>query len=107
LSQQFLPQSDGGQTLPPLPPKPAATLIAQPAVVSKGNTILIAWSSVGMKTDGCTLRSNDVFLAQKNEGTKVIPGSGQSLGVMTFQLTCTPLSGLPIEKSASVTITNP
>lgn len=85
--------------------KPVAMLIAQPRIAVRGNPIVVSWSTVGMKASApCILRSGDVALAQKNEGSTIVPGSNLARGTKTFELSCTAASGEAIQRTASVTV---
>jgi len=101
---------------PPAPvpfPKPAvpsiqsvATIFVQPRSVSRGNPVLVSWSSVGTsQSTPCTVRTGNITIAQKSEGSKVISTTPQTArGTMTFTLSCMSQSGDKIERSASTLI---
>ena len=88
-------------------PGPAvATLIVQSQSVRRGNPILVAWSTLGMKTDSvCTLTFAGAGVAQGNGGARpvTIPLSAQA-GIGDIVLSCNPMSGAVLEKRASFTI---
>jgi hypothetical protein len=89
----------------PLPP--VATLIVQPHSVVRGNTIVVSWSSIGMKSDApCRVLIGDVFLlAQGNEGTRRIPTDQSTpTSTMKFSLECTKASGESLEQRAFVMV---
>lgn len=88
-------------------PGPAvATLVVQAQSVRRGNPILVAWSTLGMKTDNvCRLTFAGEQVAQGNGGARpvTIPLSAQA-GIGVIVLTCNPMSGAALEKRASFTI---
>ncbi|MEK7133946.1 MAG: hypothetical protein AAB804_02650 [Patescibacteria group bacterium] len=106
LPQQLLQTLNGkAQSAQTQPVSPAATLLVQPAGVSKGNPVLVSWSSVGMKSEGCRVRRGETVLGQKNEGTRILStGPGTPSGPMTFIFECTALSGQEIQKMVSIVV---
>ena len=90
----------------PIPGPAVATLIVQSPSVRRGNSILVAWSTLGMRTDSvCKLTFAGSEVAQGNGGSRpvTIPLSAQT-GVGEIALSCTPITGAAIEKRASFTI---
>ena len=112
IAQQLLNALRGtASTLSATPIPPAgipseATLFVQPRIVVRGNSIVLSWSSVGMKTDApCTVSNKTSVLAQKNEGSKIIPTDASTpRGPMTFTLSCAAHSGAMIRQTAFVTV---
>jgi len=93
-------------------PEPVATLIAQPKEVTRGGAVTVSWSSVGMSPSSQCLvtvesgGSTNTFIAQANEGTKVIPTSATTApGTWNFTMQCMALSsGTLINRLASVLV---
>ncbi len=84
---------------------PAALIIVQPSIVTLGNPILVAWTSVGMSSvNACVVSEGTTILAQSNEGSKILPTIASTSQDATFALLCTSQSGQTIEQTASVTI---
>ncbi|MEK7133947.1 MAG: hypothetical protein AAB804_02655 [Patescibacteria group bacterium] len=107
LAQQVMDKLQGRAVSPDLNTalRPVAVVYAQPAVVMRGNPILVSWSSVGMKAGSCALRSGGTILAQKNEGARTIQtGQGTLRGAMTFSLSCAAANGETVERSTTVTV---
>lgn len=88
-------------------PGPAvATLVVQSQSVRRGNSVLVAWSTLGMKTDSvCKLTFAGTEVAQGNGGARpvTIPLSAQT-GTGEIVLSCNPMSGAALEKRVSFTI---
>ena len=89
----------------------AASLVTQSASVRIGRPILVAWSSVNMRTDTpCHLNvpyadNTEETVGDSNAGTKSIRVSpSASAGTATFRLQCNPISGAPVEKTVSFDI---
>lgn len=80
-----------------------AIVVAQPKEVARGNPISVAWSSVGMSTETpCVLRAGGVEIAQKNQGSSIVPTSQATrLGSLIFTLECTSSSGAAIRRTAA------
>lgn len=90
----------GGSTGPA-----ASILLAQPRVVDVGDTVLVSWASVGMRTDTlCKVSTGLESIGESNEGTQKFVVPGGTFGTITFRLSCTPGQGLPHEKTATVTV---
>ncbi len=105
-------QSDvPGVNSSPTPGPGVATLVIQSEKVRRGNAILVAWSTLGMKTDAvCKLflklpGQAETEVAEGNGGARPlgIPISAQA-GTGEIILTCMPIAGGKIEKRASFTI---
>lgn len=90
----------------PTPGPAVATLVVQSQSVRRGNSILVAWSTLGMKTDNvCKLTLAGVEVARGNGGARpvTIPLSAQT-GTGEIVLSCNPMSGAAIEKRVSFTV---
>ncbi len=84
---------------------PASLIIAQPSVVTKGDVVVVSWTSVGMNTSTqCEITSDGgTQTARSNEGTLYVDTSTMS-SIVTFTQRCTSKAGDLIEKTASVTL---
>lgn len=83
-----------------------ATVIAEPKDVTRGNPITVAWTSVGMSADTpCTLRANSTFIAEGNQGSRVVPTTAATrVGSLIFTLSCTTASGTKYQRTAAVMV---
>lgn len=91
-------------TKPAIAPQPVATLIAQPTTTTRGQSVVLSWSTAGMRTDSCSLTTAGVSLAQGNDGSKRIATNANSPSPMVFLLTCAAVDGTSVQESASVTL---
>lgn len=86
----------------------AATLVSQQDSVRAGETVYLAWSSVGMKTNSCSLgiRGGQQFVQGANEGDQrfQLPSSASSGSTLVLELSCTSLSGEVVVRGASVRV---
>ncbi len=90
--------------LPPTPPQPQASIIVQPKQVTRGNPIVVSWTSVGMSTSApCRVTQNGTSLATGNSGSKIIQTTALPPGTLTFVLTCS-ASGKEVKQSASASV---
>ncbi|MEY4747343.1 MAG: hypothetical protein RLZZ416_392 [Candidatus Parcubacteria bacterium] len=89
-----------------LPVNYAAELVAQPPSITRGMSIHVSWSSVGMKTgDPCVLAQEGKALARKNSGSITISTTqATSRGTIHFVLGCVSQSGSAVRKTAAVVI---
>ncbi|OGG75726.1 hypothetical protein A3A41_01875 [Candidatus Kaiserbacteria bacterium RIFCSPLOWO2_01_FULL_54_22] len=110
VAQQLLQALNGGQPAPttqgpPQTTRAVAAILAQPRSVTRGNPVALSWSSVGMKTSSpCIVRMGPAILAQKNQGSKIIPVGLGAQSPIVFTLTCTTPVGETIEKATSVAV---
>jgi hypothetical protein len=104
-STQAIQQSFGTGSTSTAAVNPAALLIVQPSSISRGGSLLLAWSSVGMSTQNpCQVLQGGAVIALSNAGSKAIPTSSASLGALAFTLSCTTASGQSFMQSASATV---
>lgn len=102
-------QPQGSLAIPPQV-QPVASLLAQKKEVARGETIVISWSSVGMRVgEPCRLTqkagTETALIASANEGSKRISTeTAQSGSDWEFTLQCTAISGTTITQAASVRI---
>lgn len=87
-------------------PNPAAILVVQPQTVLRGNPLLVAWATVGMKIDReCVLTQNGVYkIGEGNQGSVVVSTKQPQTGIIFFQIDCVTQSGQSLERSTSATI---
>lgn len=100
-----------GANSSPTPGPGVATLVVQAQSVRRGNPVLVAWSTLGMKTDPtCRLllklpAQAESEVAQGNGGARpvAIPISAQA-GTGEVVLRCNPIVGPAVEKRVSFTV---
>lgn len=84
----------------------AATLVTQRTFAEPGETVLIAWSSVGMKANSCSLgiQGGTAFVQGANEGDQSfkLPDGAVSGSTLVLQLSCTTLGGENVVRGASI-----
>ena len=109
VSSQLLSQQ--GQIIgQSLPPDPVALIIVQPREISRGGTLLVSWSTVGMSTSdlcGVYVRADgaEALLARNNEGSRTAKTNATSTpGVWDFTLRCTTVSGTSLEQKTSAVV---
>ena len=108
LEDALKPTSQTPQTLQPV--EAVATIIAQPSEITKGKSIIVSWSTVGMSTNvPCTVMlstgTSTSVVGQGNEGTRSIETSTTSAsGAWDFVLKCTAANGGVVERSTSVPV---
>ena len=86
-------------------PNSVALIIAQPQTVSRGNTLLVAWSSVGMSGSApCQVTEGSVIIGTNNASYVRLPTNTLSVGTLTITLTCTTATGSQFVQSVPVTI---
>ncbi len=88
-------------------PQPVATILVQPRDVLKGKSVLVSWSSVGMRLDQpCRAfvgtGSSETLIAQAPEGSRTVTAT--STGTLSFSLRCTSSAGLPIQQATTVNV---
>ncbi|MSU73729.1 hypothetical protein EXS56_01160 [Candidatus Kaiserbacteria bacterium] len=83
-----------------------ATVVAQPKEVTRGNPITVSWTSIGMSTDSpCVLRANSTFIAEGNQGAKVVPTTQATrVGSLIFTLSCTTAAGVTFQRTTAVMV---
>jgi hypothetical protein len=86
-------------------------LLVQPRQVSKGSSIIVSWTSVGMsKTKPCKVSQEGgagrVVIAEANEGTRVVPTKTEdAAGTWRFFLACTSVSDVQeSEQTATISV---
>jgi hypothetical protein len=84
---------------------PKSLIIAQPANVARGRSILVSWTSVGMddKTP-CTIYANDTQMAEGNSGTQFYRTDANTPLQITFSQKCISFAGNPVSVSTNVTL---
>jgi len=109
LEDALKPTGETPQTLQPV--QAVATIIAQPSGITRGRSVIVSWSSVGMSTNvpcTVTLQSGTTtsVVGQGNEGTRTIETSTTSAsGTWNFVLKCTAATnGTAIERTTSVPV---
>jgi hypothetical protein len=84
-------------------PAPVATIIVQPTLAIRGATLIVSWSSLGVRTDiPCQVSMSSTTIAQANAGSKRIQANIP--GIVQFVLSCMSPSGTAIQQSASATV---
>lgn len=83
---------------------PAAQIIVQPATISAGNAVMLAWSSVGMgNLSVCSVMEDGaIALSSANSGSKSVTLA--SKGNHTFSITCNPPAGTTISQVVTVAV---
>lgn len=98
------PDTGSGDTVVP----PAATLVMQLSSGRPGSTVSLAWSSVGMRTQSCTLgvKGQDPFVQGVNAGDQAfrLPARALSGSVLDIKLTCTSVAGESVVRGASIAV---
>ena len=89
------------QTPPVSTSRSALKLLVQPAVVRSGRTALLAWTSVGMQSGSCRVRTGSSSIANSNEGSRV---SAQLFEGTTFVLECKDHTGATVASEAVVQV---
>jgi hypothetical protein len=86
----------------------ASTLVMQSTRARAGETISVAWSSVGMKDASCALgvKGGQPFVSGKNEGSQQfqMPASALSGSSLELELNCTSVAGGIVVKGAAIAI---
>lgn len=86
----------------------ASTLVTQSTTAVPGQTVLLAWSSVGMQSNSCTLGIKNAapFIQGKNEGDQrfQLPSLAASGSVLELELKCMTLTGQNVVKGASIRV---
>jgi len=89
----------------------ASQIIVQPRQVSRGNSFIVSWTSVGMnKTKPCKVSQETsagrTTIAEANEGTEIIATKKEdAAGVRTFSLVCSSVLNTEFqEQTATVSI---
>ncbi len=83
------------------------SIIAQPQQAFVGNSIVISWSSVGMRNDvPCRTQLvapvGTTTVAVSNEGSKII--TAPEKGIMRFTISCTTLNGTAVTQATNVAV---
>lgn len=83
-----------------------ANIVIQQKEVTRGNPIMVSWTSVGMSADTpCVLRANSTAIAEGNQGSKTVPTTqATQLGSLIFTLACTTQSGTAFQRTAAVMV---
>jgi hypothetical protein len=82
----------------------AAHLIAYPKQQGRNKSVVVFWSSVGMKDNGCSVTAGGDAFAAGNVGEKRFAISSYDSGDITFELRCTPQTGSVVVKTTSVRV---
>ncbi len=117
-SQVFSYFSGSGSQAPPSQPsrqvyyptqsvQAVASIIAQPQQAYVGNSIVISWSSVGMRADApcrtlMLTKNSTTTIGTTNEGSRIVTAT--SSGLMRFLMECKPLSGGTVRQATAVGI---
>ncbi len=93
----------------PTPVQPVASIVVQPKSVTRGNPVIVSWSSVGMQANApCTVLlgtgSSTSTIAQANEGSERIPTDTSTGSTWNVTLQCTSLAGDALSQTVSVSI---
>ncbi|HWO07048.1 MAG TPA: hypothetical protein VNM40_00515 [Candidatus Paceibacterota bacterium] len=84
----------------------AGIVLAQPGTVRRGQSLVLSWSSVGMRENSCMIRFKDgEEIARTNNGTQrlVLP-SEAATGSLAFEFSCTPPEGGTKTAEATVSV---
>ncbi len=84
----------------------AATIITQPIAIRRGDSVLVSWTSVGMKNDDkCRLFiDTSQLIAQANEGTQLVPTTGAASSSLMFTLQCKSLKGDTVTQTTTLSL---
>lgn len=98
------PQNDNATVVFP----PAATLVKQSSSGRSGATVSLAWSSVGMRAQSCTLgvAGQTPFIRGQNAGEQQfkLPDGAASGSVLDIELKCISASGEEVVRGASIAV---
>ncbi len=82
------------------------SIIAQPQTVYVGASMVVSWSSVGVRSGSCRVMQHEQSatkeLASSHEGSVSIQASAR--GSLTFAITCLNGAGAPIQQVTTVTV---
>lgn len=81
-----------------------AHLLAYPEKQRRNTNVVVYWSSVGMKNNGCSVKVGGDAFATGNVGEKRFAISSYDPSDVSFELRCTPPTGSVVVKTVSVQI---